>query len=159
MEMTMNPDPENAIPRKEFEKMAEKPRTANAVPERQSDDVVRRGEFRLLLWIGAFALTTILGGFTFLYTAITDLRVEMERQMAGLRVEMEQQHAGLRVEMEQQHAGLRVEMEQQHAGLRSEMEQHHAGLRSEMEQHHADLRAEIASLGERVARIEVILNK
>ena len=56
--------------------------------------------------MGAFVLTTILGGFTFLYTGLADLRIAMEQQLAGLRVEISDLRAdvvGLRAEV----AGLR----------------------------------------------------
>ena len=66
---TMNPD--TAISR------------AETAPERQAN-AVSRGEFRLLLWMNAFALTAILGGMTVLYTGITDLRVAMESQRADI---------------------------------------------------------------------------
>ena len=71
---TMNPD--TAISRAETA-------PAETAPERQAN-AVSRGEFRLLLWMNAFALTAILGGMTVLYTGITDLRVAMESQRADI---------------------------------------------------------------------------
>lgn len=71
---TMNPD--TAISRAETA-------PAETALERQAN-TVSRGEFRLLLWMNAFALTAILGGMTVLYTGITDLRVAMESQRADI---------------------------------------------------------------------------
>ena len=97
METTMNPG--GAISRGEIKKMVEEILTEKVVPERLREDVVQRGEFRLLLWMGAFAMTTILGGFVFLHTGITDLRVMMEKGHADLRVTMEKEHASLRADI------------------------------------------------------------
>ena len=108
METTMNPG--GAISRGEIKKMVEEILTEKVVPERLREDVVQRGEFRLLLWMGAFAMTAILGGFVFLYTGITDLRVTMEKEHANLRVTMEKEHANLRVTMEKGHASLRADI-------------------------------------------------
>ncbi len=131
METTMNPG--GIIARNESEETITKPRTVATVPEHQHEELVHRSEFRLLLWIGAFVVITISGGFTFLYTGLTDIRVEM----ANLRVEMKQEHADIRVTMEQGLADIRVTMEQEHASIRSE----------------------IADLSERVARVETVLSK
>ena len=123
---TMNPD--TAIPRTEAA-------PAETVSEPQAD-VVRRGEFRLLLWMNAFALTAILGGMTVLYTGITDLRVAMEAQRAELLTALEAQRADI----------LDV--------VRSEI----GGLRAEIGGEIGGLRGEIADLRERVARIETRLD-
>ena len=89
METTMHAmNPDTAIPG------AETPPTKTA-PGPQAD-VVQRGEFRLLLWMNAFALTAILGGMTVLYTGITDLRVAMEAQRADLLDVMHSEFADLR---------------------------------------------------------------
>ena len=133
MEAAMNY--EDMITRDEFEKRIKELRTEKTAPARQREDVVQRGEFRLLLWIGAFALTIISGGAVFFYDGLTELRVAMERQYADLRVTMEKQHADIRATMEEQHADIRATMEEQHA----------------------DIRAEIAGLGERMARVETRL--
>ena len=155
MEAAMNY--EDMITRDEFEKRIKELRTEKTAPARQREDVVQRGEFRLLLWIGAFALTIISGGAVFFYDGLTELRVAMERQYAGLRVTMEEQHADIRATMEEQHAGLRAglraTMEEQHAGIRATMEEQHAGIRTEI----ADVRENIADLRERMARVETRL--
>ena len=89
METTMHAmNPDTAIPGAETA-------PTKTVPEPQAD-VVRRGEFRLLLWMNAFALTAILGGMTVLYTGITDLRVAMEAQRADLLDVMHSEFADLR---------------------------------------------------------------
>ena len=89
METTMHAmNPDTAIPGAETA-------PTKTVPESQAD-VVRRGEFRLLLWMNAFALTAILGGMTVLYTGITDLRVAMEAQRADLLDVMHSEFADLR---------------------------------------------------------------
>ena len=142
METTMNPG--GIIARNESEETITKPRTVATVPEHQHEELVHRSEFRLLLWIGAFVLITISGGFTFLYTGLTDIRVEM---------------ANMRVEMKQEHADMRVEMKQELADIRVEMKQELADIRVAMEQEHADIRSEIAGLSERVARVETVLSK
>ena len=97
---TMNPD--TAISRAEVA-------PAETAPERQAD-VVSRGEFRLLLWMGAFALTAILGGMTVLYTGITDLRVAMEAQRAELLTAMEVQRADMLDVMRSEFASVRGEI-------------------------------------------------
>ena len=94
---TMNPD--TAISRAEAA-------PAEKAPERQAD-VVRRGEFRLLLWMNAFALTAILGGMTVLYTGITDLRVAMEAQRAELLTAMEAQRSDILDVVRSENADLR----------------------------------------------------
>ena len=97
---TMNPD--TAIPRVETA-------PAETVSERRAD-VVSRGEFRLLLWMGAFALTAILGGMTVLYTGITDLRVAMEAQRADILDIVRSEIGGLRTEIGGEIRGLRAEI-------------------------------------------------
>ena len=134
---TMNPD--TAMSRAEAA-------PAETAPERQAD-VVSRGEFRLLLWIGAFALTAILGGMTVLYTGITDLRVAMEAQRAELLTAMEAQRSELLTAMEAQRADI-LDV------VRSEI----GGLRVEIGGEIGGLRGEIADLRERVARIETRLD-
>ena len=62
--------------------------------------------------------------------------------------------AGLRAEMRGEIAGLREEMRGEIAGLREEMRAEIAGLREEIHREFGVLRREIASLGERVARLE-----
>ena len=123
---TMNPD--TAISRAEAA-------PAETAPERQAD-VVRRGEFRLLLWMNAFALTAILGGMTVLYTGITDLRVAMEAQRAELLTAMEAQRSELLTAMEVQRSDILDVMHSEFASIRGE----------------------IADLRERVARIETRLD-
>ena len=89
METTMQTMiPDTAIPRAEVA-------PAKTAPERRAD-MVSRGEFRLLLWMNAFALTAILGGMTVLYTGITDLRVAMEAQRADILDVVRSENADLR---------------------------------------------------------------
>ena len=89
METTMsNTHPETAIPGDD----ARQESAASRPPRcfgRPGDDVVRWGEFQLALWMGAFALTAMLGGFTFLYTAITDMRDELQAEIGTLRGEID----------------------------------------------------------------------
>ena len=92
---TMNPD--TAISR------------AETAPARQAD-AVSRGEFRLLLWMNAFALTAILGGMTVLYTEITDLRVAMETQRAEILDVVRSEVSGVRSEIGAEIGGLRGEI-------------------------------------------------
>ena len=103
------------------------------------DDVVRRGEFRLALWTGAFALTAILGGFAFMYQAIMNLQgaiADVQVAVSDLRVEMEIQHNEIRND-------LRAEMEAQLGVVRADI---------------ADLRESVHELSERVIRIETRLD-
>ena len=140
---TMNPD--TAMSRTEVA-------PAETAPERQAD-VVQRGEFRLLLWMGAFALTAILGGMTVLYTGMTDLRVAMEAQRAELLTAMEVQRADILDIVRSEITGLRGEI----TGLRGEI----TGLRGEIADLRGEitgLRGEIAGLRERVVRIETRLD-
>ena len=139
METTMNTIIPETLPGDEARPAGAAPRAKDRTPGRLPDDAVRWREFQLALWVGAFSLTAVLGGFVFLHTAITDLRVAMETQHAEMRVEMEAQHAAIRDE------------------LRSEMETQHAAIRSEMETQHAETRTEIINLRERVVRIETRL--
>lgn len=133
METTMNTmPPDTAIPRDDAQQNSTASRPANRRFGRSGDDVVRWGEFQLALWMGAFTLTAVLGGFTFLYTAVTDLRVAI----SDLRVEMEVQHAEMRDE-------LRADMETQLVGIRAEI---------------ANLSVEIVNLRERVIKIETRLD-
>ncbi|MCY4361782.1 MAG: hypothetical protein OXE42_06325 [Gammaproteobacteria bacterium] len=135
---------------------------------RPGDDVVRWGEFQLALWMGAFTLTAILGGFTFLYTAVTDLRVAMETQHAAirddLRSEMQAMHTDIRAEMQAMHTDIRAEMQAEHTDIRAEMQAEHAEIRAEMQAEHAEIRAEtdtlrdaVIDVRERVIRIETHL--
>ena len=145
---TMNPD--TAISRAEAA-------PAETAPERRAD-VVSRGEFRLLLWIGAFALTAILGGMTVLYTGITDLRVAMEAQRAELLTAMEAQRSELLTAMEAQRADILDVVRSEIGGLRAEIGGEIGSLRAEIGGEIGGLRAEIADLRERVARIETRLD-
>ena len=126
MTHTMNPD--TAMPRAEAA-------SAKTASERRAD-VVSRGEFRLLLWMGAFTLTAILGGMTVLYTGITDLRVAMEAQRAELLTAMEAQRTDI--------------LDVVHSEI--------GGLRAEIGGEIGSLRSEIADLRERVARVETRLD-
>lgn len=93
METTMsNIHTETAFPRDDAQQESAASRPSHRFG-RPGDDVVRWGEFQLALWMGAFALTTMLGGFTFLHTAITDMRDE-------LRTEMKTQDTGIRAEID-----------------------------------------------------------
>lgn len=73
---------------------------------RAHGDVVRRDEFRLLLWMQGFVLTVLVSALAFLYTAVSDLRVELAEQ----RVEFQVAIADLRADMEAQHADIRGEI-------------------------------------------------
>lgn len=115
------------------------PRAKGRTPRRLPDYSVRWREFQLALWVGAFSLTAILGGFVFLQTAITDLQVAMETQHVDMGVEMEAQHAVIRDE------------------LRSEMETQYFRVRSEKKTEHAETRAEVINLRECIVRIETCL--
>ena len=151
METTMKVmNPDTNITGTRSEQATKPPRPADTAPVLPSDDFVRRDEFRLLLWMGAFALTAVLGGMTFLYTAISDLRVAMAEEHAALRVFMAEERAGLRADMAEEHAALRADMKAQIKELRADMEAEHAVIRSDI----SNLRAEVVNLRERVIRIE-----
>lgn len=108
-------------------------------------DFVRQGEFRLFKWLGTFAFATVLGGFGLLYEQTSDLSVSMERL-----------HADLLREMYAQNASLRAEMNTQYTGLRTEMNARFTSLREDMHAQHAATRSEIASVRERVVRLETL---
>ncbi len=123
---------------------ADQPSRAGELARKPSaDDVVRRGEFRLALWTGAFALTAILGGFAFMYQAVMNLQgaiADVHVAVSDLRVDMEVQHNEIRNE-------LRAEMQAQLGVVRAE-------LGSDID----SLRSDIADLRERVIRIETRLD-
>ena len=134
MEETLAP-----VTRSDFERFAVEMRkevaaavAASAAPGRHDvlSDVL--GQLRIIKWGAGFALAAIMGAFGILYQGQVDLRAEMRGEIAGLRAEMRGEIAGLRAEM------------------RSEI----AALREEMHREFGVLRREIASLGERVARLE-----
>ena len=141
MEVTMNP--ENATTRKETGKTATEPGAVNTIPEHRHEDMVYRGEFRLLLGVGTFALAAILGGFAFFYAQFTDFRSAMDMQFADLRVAMEKEHAAIRLTMEKEHAGIRLMMEKEHADIRLAMETEHSAMLEKiydrMDNEHDDL--------------------
>ena len=83
------------------------------------------GQLRMLKWSLGFALVAITGALGFLYQGLNDLGVE-----------------------------LRAEMRSEIGGLRAEMRSEIAALREEMHREFAAVRRELASLGERVARLE-----
>lgn len=137
MEMTMNP--EDVVTRKEFEKVVKELRTEKAVPEHLRDDVVRRGEFQLLLWMGAFVLTSVLGGFTFLYLELADLRVAMGDRHADLLERIVRLEEG-QVQLKE---GL-VQLKEGQVQLKEELVQ---------------LKEELVQLEERVTQVETLLSK
>ena len=83
------------------------------------------GQLRMLKWSLGFALVAITGALGFLYQGLNDLGVE-----------------------------LRAEMRSEIGGLRAEMRSEIAALREEMHREFAAVRRELASLGERIARLE-----
>lgn len=72
-------------------------------------EVVTQNEFRLFKWVGAFALTAVIGGFGFLHQQI-------DRGFEEVRVEMRGLHTQV-VELRQEVSGLRQEV----SGLRQEV--------------------------------------
>ena len=130
---------------------ADQPSRAGELARKPSaDDVVRRGEFRLALWTGAFALTAILGGFAFMYQAVMNLQgaiADVQVAVSDVRVDI----ADLRVEMEVQHNEIRNE-------LRAEMEAQLGVVRADLGSDIDSLRPDIADLRERVIRIETRLD-
>lgn len=98
-------NPHAAITRDEFERTIDELRaemksssshataTDSADLERLREVFVLKDEFRLFKWFGGLALAAVLSGMGFLYQAIAEQRVAMERQFADLRAEM---HAGFR---------------------------------------------------------------
>ena len=97
--------------------------------------------------LGLAALGLILFGFT--RADIDSLRQEMRQELNGVRQEMRQEIGGVRQEMRQEIGGVRQEMRQEIGGVRQEI----GGVRQEI----GGVRREIAMLGERLARVEVIL--
>ena len=128
-------NPETVTSRAETEKTGAETPAENTRSESMQDDVVRRAEFRLLLWMQGFTLTILVSALAFLYTGVADLRVELAEQ---------------RVEFQAVIADLRADMEVQHAGIRTEV----ASLRERV----VSLEERVASLDRRVTRIETLLD-
>lgn len=129
--------------------MVKELRTEKNVTGCRRDDMVRRGEFQLLLWMGAFALTTMLGGFTFLYTELSDLRVTMKAEHAQLRTE-------LIAEMKKGDDALRAHFSSDIDNVRSDID----NIRSDIDNIRSDInmvRSDLAALGERMTRVETLL--
>ena len=101
-------------------------------------EVVTQNEFRLFKWVGAFALTAVVGGFGFLHQQLDRGFEEVRVEMRGLNTQV--------VELRQEVSGLRQEV----SGLCQEV----SGLRQEV----GELRQEVGDLRERVARIETVLS-
>ena len=95
-----------------------------------------------VLGIGGAVLVQMIGQ----QRQIGELRSELTAQMATLRTEMVEQNATLRSEM----ATLRTEMVEQNAALRAELTAEMATLRTE-------LTAQMTDLGERVTRLEALI--
>ena len=98
--------------------------------------VVTQSEFRLFKWFGAFALATVVGGFSFLYQ-------QSDRQFDNVRGEFD----NVRTEFD----NVRMEMQ----NLRTEI----GALRTEMRSETASIRADLADVSERVVRVETLLGE
>ena len=70
-------------------------------------EVVTQNEFRLVNWLGTFALAAVLGGLGFLYQ-------QSYQQFAEVRIEMRNLHATVLQELYAQNAAMREE----HASIR-----------------------------------------
>ncbi len=124
---------------------ADQDREKPAVTHRaeHGEDVVRRGEFRLLLSMQAVLLTLILAGGGFFYNQLTGLHV----QLADIRVAVEQQRTDFSVALEQQQTEFQVALKEQHISILTEMRKMESAIR-----------ADIADLSERVTRIATRLD-
>ena len=98
-------------------------------------EVVTQNEFRVVKWLGTFALTAVLGGLGFLYQ-------QSYQQFAEVRIEMRDLHATVLQELHAQIGGLRKDMQAEHAAMRAE---------------HDTIRQAIGSVRERVVRVETLL--
>ena len=105
-------------------------------------EVVTQNEFRVVKWLGTFALTAVLGGLGFLYQ-------QSYQQFAEVRIEMRNLHATVLQELHAQIGGLRKDMQAEHDAMRAE----HDGMQAE----HDSIRQAIGSVRERVVRVETIL--
>ena len=65
-------------------------------------EVVTQNEFRLVKWLGTFALAAVLGGLGFLYQ-------QSYQQFAEVRIEMRDLHASVLQELYAQNAAMRAE--------------------------------------------------
>lgn len=159
------------ITRDEFDRMGKRltaleasQSTAHADTQAPNDEVarfdpadfVRQGEFRLFKWLGTFAFATVLGGFGLLYEQTSDLRVAMERLNVDLLREMHAEHTATRDEMHAQFTRIRDDMHAQFTSLREDMYALHNSTREDMHAQHAATRSEIASVRERVVRLETL---
>ena len=98
-------------------------------------EVVTQNEFRLVKWLGTFALAAVLGGLGFLYQ-------QSYQQFAEVRIEMRDLHATVLQELFAQIGGLRKDIQAEHAAMRAE---------------HDGIREAIGSVRERVVRVETLL--
>ena len=110
METTMNNlHPDTSVPVDETPQPNAAVRPARRAG-RPGDDVVRWAEFRLAMWMGAFAVAVIISSQGLLYSAILDLKGDiggLQGEMGSLRAEMHEQIGGLRTEMQTQFGELR----------------------------------------------------
>ncbi|MYD97512.1 MAG: hypothetical protein F4X98_09020 [Gammaproteobacteria bacterium] len=148
--------------------------TARGATTDVGSEVVTQSEFRLFKWLATFALATVLGGFGLLYQQTSDLRVEMRVLHTDLLRELHAQINGVRGEINSVRGEIngvrdeingvrdeinevRVEISEvrvEISSLREEMHREIGGLREEMHKGHAEIRKEIASVRERVVRLE-----
>ena len=149
METTMNNlHPDTSVPVDE----APQPNAA-ARPARLGDDLVRWAEFRLAMWMGAFAVAVIISSQGFMYSAVLGLKddigylgAEMQRQNGELRAEMQKQNGELRAEMQRQNGELRTEMQRLNGELRVDMQTQIDDLRLDMQTEFGELRVEMQEL-------------
>ena len=107
------------------------PRAATDHAQEYGGDFVRQNEFRLFKWLATFLVAAVAAAIALLYQQVAEVRVEMERLRTDLVQEMNRQHADLRDEMARQFADVR--------------------------ENFADVRKDIASLRERMVRVETLV--
>ena len=81
---------------------------------------------------------------------IGDLRTDFHREMGDLRTDIQRDVGGLRTDIQRDMGDLRTDMQREMADLRTDMQTEMAGLRDE-------LRTEMGILGERITRLETLL--
>ena len=81
---------------------------------------------------------------------IGDLRTDFHREMGDLRTDIQRDMGGLRTDIQRDMGGLRTDMQREVGELRTDMQTEMADLRDE-------LRTEIGVLGERITRLETLL--
>ena len=89
---------------------------------------------------------------TDLHREIGDLRTDVQKEIGGLRTDVQKEIGGLRTDVQKEIGDLRTDVQQGIGDLRTDVQQEIGGLRD-------DLRTDIGALGERIARLEALIER